>query len=1179
MSISAPARRSLVLGTVLVLAAASAIHSAGAAPGVGAMTGLDLSAGNRRAPVPGLYDWSRAGYRGGAPLPGAADVNPSVTCQITPDELASQFNVRPGDGADDTTGLQAAIDAIRTGCSASASYDRLSLITLPAGELAVSREIHVDADYLILRGAGAAATRVVYRPDANTVYDTLTPDGSDWDEDGMTHADGKGGWLWPGRGLFRVQSRGVHSSYSSAYASAPANRKDIFEGTVNVHWKAGVKLRGMTGDTAHAARAGERVVHLAAAGAFTAGSFVNIRAANSTNFYRQQEALPTEQPLLNQHMRQQIFTIASVDTANRTLTLDKPLEFDVPVTSTSDGSAAIGGAVYDSKASPLVDPVVGVGFENFSFTQAMAGLDPADAHHNYGNMSPAQEMHGIVFKWAANSWVRGMKAEMAGSHPIVTEEAKNLQIVDNELVGSWNKGKGGNGYFRGSRVWDSLYAGNTSRDLRHFTFQWSASGNVVIGNDLDSDLNLHGGWERNNLFELNTVRVPYDHRSASCRANCGEEGGGGPDASTWYPIWWGAGKKAVKWSGSSGPRNVFFNNAMTKQATANGPYAAYYPDRNRIYQFGWNGTGWKHLDSGGTPIADWAANEQRDYTGGHGVDATRTDPAASLFLKSVTGTPTSSPSVSPTPGPGACVTATFTQGSTWSNGYGASYAVRNGCAAPITSWVVEFDLPAGSAVTSSWNSVRTQNGQRYRFANAAYNGDIAPGASESFGFNVRGPGTPSNCTVNGAPCGGGPGPGEDTQPPTAPTGLRSTGVTTSAVSLAWTASTDNVGVTGYDVLAGGAVRATATAPAATVTGLVASTGYTFTVRARDAAGNVSATSTAVTATTSPSSGGGSTVDVSTAEQLQAALASVNAGQTIRLAAGTYHGAFLTSRAGTASQPITLTGPAGAVLVNDGPSGTAPSCPAPTTGWDSGYGLWLSGAPHWNLAGFTVADSKKGIVLDDSHHVTIERVHVHHVDEEAVHFRRSSSDGVIRDSRIESTGLVQKGYGEGVYVGSAASNWACHGNSGGVDRSDRVQVVNNDIGPNVAAEAIDIKEGTTAGVIRGNRFDGQGISGDNSADSWIDAKGIGYLIENNTGTFRSPGTLANGHETHNPNTSPPFANGCGNVWRDNRSDLGGVGQYAIKIASTSQCSGNPNIVYASNTVTNAVTGLTNIPVTP
>ncbi len=776
MSRKSPLRRAVLPAVAAVVATAALLQVppdvADAAPAPGALTGLDVGAANRRAPVAGLHDWSKAGYRGGAALPGSGEMNPNAACQVTAAELAAQYNVKPDDGADDTNGIQAAIDGIKSACSPSGSYTKLSTITFPAGRFDVTHEIHVDADYLILRGAGKDATKFVYKPDANTRYDTLTPDGSDWDEDGMTSGAGKGGWLWPGRGLFRVQSRGVHSSYASDHASAPANRKDIFEGTINVHWKAGVKLRGKPGDTAFAARTGDRVVHLASSGALTslaAGNLVNIRAANSQKFYEQQQATPTTFPLLNMHMRQQIFTIATLDTSARTITLDKPLEYDVPVNSISDGSAPIDGATYDSKAAPLVDPVLGVGFENLGFTQDMPGLNPAEASNNYGNMAPAAEMHGIVFKWAANSWVRGIRADMTGSHPIVTEEAKNLQIVDNELNGSWNKGKGGNGYFRGSRVWDSLYAGNTSTLLRHFTFQWSASGNVVIGNSFDSDLNLHGGWERNNLFELNTVKVPYAHRSGNCRANCGEEGGGGPDDSNWFPIWWGAGKKAVKWSGATGPRNVFFNNAMTKQLADNGPYNDFYADRHRVYAFGWDGTAYKHLDTGGTPIADWAKNEQRDYTGGHGVDATKTDAASSLFLKSVDGTPPSSstgqtstpttptsttPTTTTTSNPGACLTAAFARKSVWDSGYGAGFTITNSCSAAVGSWAVEFDLPAGTTVSGSWSSVLTKTGQHYRFGNAAHNGSVKPGGTATFGFNAAGQGLPVVCSIAGTKCGG-----------------------------------------------------------------------------------------------------------------------------------------------------------------------------------------------------------------------------------------------------------------------------------------------------------------------------------------------------------------------------------------------------------------------------------------
>ena len=52
---------------------------------------------------------------------------------------------------------------------------------------------------------------------------------------------------------------------------------------------------------------------------------------------------------------------------------------------------------------------------------------------------------------------------MTGSHPIATENARWLTIQNNYFDGSWNKGAGGNGYMRGSRVWDSVYYNNTLR--------------------------------------------------------------------------------------------------------------------------------------------------------------------------------------------------------------------------------------------------------------------------------------------------------------------------------------------------------------------------------------------------------------------------------------------------------------------------------------------------------------------------------------------------------------------------------------------------------------------------------------------------------------------------------------------------------------------------------------------
>ncbi|WP_179166657.1 cellulase family glycosylhydrolase [Streptomyces sp. CB03238] len=91
---------------------------------------------------------------------------------------------------------------------------------------------------------------------------------------------------------------------------------------------------------------------------------------------------------------------------------------------------------------------------------------------------------------------------------------------------------------------------------------------------------------------------------------------------------------------------------------------------------------------------------------------------------------------------------------------------------------------------------------------------------------------------------GDPGDPADTQAPTAPTGLTSTAKTSSSVSLSWTAATDNVRVTGYDVYRG-TVKVNAapvTGTTYTDTGLTPSTAYSYSVRARDAAGNVSAPS-------------------------------------------------------------------------------------------------------------------------------------------------------------------------------------------------------------------------------------------------------------------------------------------------------------------------------------------------
>ncbi|GAA3736908.1 cellulose binding domain-containing protein [Salinactinospora qingdaonensis] len=106
--------------------------------------------------------------------------------------------------------------------------------------------------------------------------------------------------------------------------------------------------------------------------------------------------------------------------------------------------------------------------------------------------------------------------------------------------------------------------------------------------------------------------------------------------------------------------------------------------------------------------------------------------------------------------------------------------------------------------------------------------------------------------------------GGDTEPPTAPGAPTASEVTATSVTLSWSASTDNVGVAGYDVVqVSGGTETQVASPAtnqATVTGLSAETAYTFAVYARDAAGNRSTRSTTATVTTEGTSAGTCGVD-------------------------------------------------------------------------------------------------------------------------------------------------------------------------------------------------------------------------------------------------------------------------------------------------------------------------------
>ena len=90
----------------------------------------------------------------------------------------------------------------------------------------------------------------------------------------------------------------------------------------------------------------------------------------------------------------------------------------------------------------------------------------------------------------------------------------------------------------------------------------------------------------------------------------------------------------------------------------------------------------------------------------------------------------------------------------------------------------------------------------------------------------------------------------DTTAPSVPTNLSASNVTASSADLSWSASSDNVAVDNYDVFQDGNIIATTSALTLQVTGLNQQTSYSFTVRARDTSGNLSAQSNSAVVTTS-----------------------------------------------------------------------------------------------------------------------------------------------------------------------------------------------------------------------------------------------------------------------------------------------------------------------------------------
>jgi len=276
-----------------------------------------------------------------------------------------------------------------------------------------------------------------------------------------------------------------------------------------------------------------------------------------------------------------------------------------------------------------------------------------------------------------------------------------------------------------------------------------------------------------------------------------------------------------------------------------------------------------------------------------------------------------------------------------------------------------------------------------------------------------------------------------------------------------------------------------------------------------------------------------------------ALAAAHPGETIVLAPGLYQDDFVATTSGTAAAPITLCGSRSAVLEGKSIGG--------------GYVLHLNKASWWRVEGFTVEGGQKGVVTDGVTHDLIYGLSVHTIGDEAIHLRDFSSFNTVSHNVVRDTGRHKQFFGEGIYVGTAHKNWCLYSGCK-PDASDHNLIIGNNIA-NTTAENIDIKEGTIAGTISGNTFNGTGMVS-SASTSWVNVKGNGWTIENNTGTNSN----GNGFSVHQ--VYPGW--GLGNTFRGNDATFNGPG-YGIYV----QREHLGTVIACNNVATGVGGGLSNV----
>jgi hypothetical protein len=233
------------------------------------------------------------------------------------------------------------------------------------------------------------------------------------------------------------------------------------------------------------------------------------------------------------------------------------------------------------------------------------------------------------------------------------------------------------------------------------------------------------------------------------------------------------------------------------------------------------------------------------------------------------------------------------------------------------------------------------------------------------------------------------------------------------------------------------------------------------------------------------------VNVSTIDELHAALADARPGDEIVLAAGVYlteemgrRGTrFHATASGTEENPIYLRSadPANPAVLDGG------------TLVNNGNVLYIEGGWYWIVEDLIFRNAQKGIVIDQGCYNIIRGCYVYNTGLEAIAIRDASSFNRIEWTRITDTGIVPGNrFNEGIYIGTAHSNAHLYNQA-----CDYNVVSHCIIGPNVRSKGYTCKEGATGNIVEFTTFYGGGMQPDNSSRSFIELQGNDGIVRFNT----------------------------------------------------------------------------------